>query len=82
MRQKALSLCARIVRDQNMMVITYTSELRESGFSLYKDRPDKAYSLTDCISMVVMRKMNISQVLTHDKHFTQEGFTILFKDEA
>ena len=47
------------------------------GFALYKARPDKEYSLTDCISMEAMRQEGISEILTHDNHFTQEGFTIL-----
>ncbi len=45
--------------------------------SLYESRLDKGYSLTDCISMTVMRERNISDVLTHDNHFRQEGFKIL-----
>ena len=35
------------------------------------------YSLTDCISMETMRAEGIREILTHDNHFTQEGFTIL-----
>ena len=48
-----------------------------AGLALYEARPDKGYSLTDCISMNVMRAHNLSDVLTHDDHFQQEGFTIL-----
>ena len=80
MRQKVLALCAQIVREPHMTIVAYTPELREKGFKLYGQRPDKGYSLTDCISMVVMRQRQINDVLTHDKHFTQEGFRILFKD--
>jgi predicted nucleic acid-binding protein len=47
------------------------------GLTLYESRPDKSYSLTDCIAMNVMRKRGITDVLTHDAHFTQEGFHIL-----
>lgn len=81
MRQKALALCSKIIREPTITVVAYTPELREVGFSLYAQRSDKAYSLTDCISMVVMKKMDISTVLTHDKHFTQEGFVILFQEQ-
>jgi predicted nucleic acid-binding protein len=48
-----------------------------AGFALYKARPDKEYSLTDCFSMAAMRQEGITDVLTHDQHFTQEDFTIL-----
>ncbi len=82
MRQKALALCRRIMREPTMKIVVYSPELRQLGFSLYEQRPDKAYSLTDCISMIVMQQMNIREVLTHDKHFTQEGFVIIFRDDV
>lgn len=47
------------------------------GLALYKARPDKGYSLTDCISMETMRQESITEILTHDRHFMQEGFTTL-----
>jgi len=78
MRQKALIMCTQMLREKNIQVIAYTPELRELGFKLYGERPDKGYSFTDCISMTVMNQMNISDVLTGDRHFQQEGFTILF----
>jgi len=78
MRQKALVMCTQMLREQNIQVIPYTPELRQLGFTLYENRPDKGYSFTDCISMAVMRQMNITEVLTGDRHFQQEGFTILF----
>ena len=78
-RQKALRLCTRIVREPKMRIVAYSPELRQQGFLLYGQRPDKAYSVTDCISMVVMQQMNIHKVLTYDKHFAQEGFVIIFQ---
>ncbi len=50
----------------------------DSALALYEARPDKRYSLTDCRSMLALRTLAISEVLTNDHHFTQEGFTILF----
>ena len=55
-------------------MLPQTRQRFEDGFALYKARPDKAYSLTDCISMNTMRQERISEILTHDDHFTQEGF--------
>ncbi len=49
-----------------------------AGLELYRARPDKGYSLTDCISMQTMRREGISEVLTNDRHFQQEGFQALF----
>jgi uncharacterized protein len=47
------------------------------GFAFYKARPDKGYSLTDCISMQAMRQESITEILTNDDHFTQAGFVKL-----
>ena len=49
-----------------------------AGLGLYEARPDKGYSLTDCISMEVMRREGLIEVLTNDRHFEQEGFRALF----
>ncbi|MEQ8189459.1 MAG: PIN domain-containing protein [Candidatus Eremiobacterota bacterium] len=49
----------------------------KDGWKLFLDRDDKEYSFTDCISFVVMRKLNIKKCLTTDKHFRQEGFEII-----
>jgi predicted nucleic acid-binding protein len=51
-----------------------------AGLQLYRARPDKGYSLTDCISMQTMRKEGHTEVLTNDRHFEQEGFRALFRD--
>src|SRR5438105_965772 len=49
-----------------------------AALALYEARPDKSYSLTDCRSMLAMRALGLTEALTNDHHFTQEGFTILF----
>ena len=50
----------------------------DAALALYETRPDKEYSLIDCRSMVALRALGVTEVLTNDHHFTQEGFTILF----
>lgn len=47
------------------------------GVDLYAARPDKEYSLVDCMSMVLMKERGITHVLTNDHHFRQEGFVVL-----
>ena len=81
LRLKASELYQSILTDPNIQIIGYTPELRQKGIELYEHRPDKGYSLVDCISMIVMKEMGISEVLTNDKHFAQEGFTILFLEQ-
>ena len=58
-------------------VVPVTRSLFIAGLNLYADRPDKGYSLTDCMSMVIMRERGINHVLTNDHHFRQEGFTVV-----
>ena len=51
----------------------------EKGLSLYEARPDKDWSLTDCISFVVMEQDGLTEALTADHHFEQAGFRALLK---
>jgi len=51
----------------------------EVGLSLYARRPDKAWSLTDCISFTLMRQQKIVEAATTDHHFNQAGFTALLR---
>jgi predicted nucleic acid-binding protein len=55
-----------------------TGNLFRRGLELYHDRADKHWSLTDCISFVVMKEYGVSEALTGDQHFAQAGFTVLF----
>jgi predicted nucleic acid-binding protein len=65
-------------RDPQVDILPQTRANFDAALALYESRPDKGYSLTDCRSMVALRALTISEVLTSDHHFTQEGFTILF----
>ena len=49
------------------------------GLELYEQRTDKGWSVTDCISFVVMKDEAITQALTADHHFEQAGFEALLK---
>ena len=58
-------------------VLPTDRDLFDRALDLYSRRPDKEYSLIDCMSMTVMRDHGIQHVLTNDHHFRQEGFTVL-----
>ena len=74
---------ARTVRnalnDPQWMVFPQSRTSFLDALTFYESRPDKEYSLTDCISMQTMRREGITEVLTNDHHFTQEAFHILFQ---
>jgi predicted nucleic acid-binding protein len=67
-----------IRNDPNVHVLPQTRADFDAALALYKARLDKGYSLTDCRSMGALRALGVTEVLTNDHHFTQEGFTILF----
>jgi predicted nucleic acid-binding protein len=78
LRQQAGSTVRRLLNTPHMTVIEQNREVFLQGLSLFEARPDKGYSLTDCISMNVMRKEGLTEVLSNDRHFAQEGFQLLF----
>ncbi|MDP9236243.1 MAG: PIN domain-containing protein [Chloroflexota bacterium] len=63
--------------DPRTLVLPQTRELFDAGLDLYRSRLDKGYSLTDCMSTAICRQLDITDVLTHDEHFRQEGFSVL-----
>jgi predicted nucleic acid-binding protein len=63
--------------DPSITVLPATPELLSHGLNLFYDRPDKDWSLVDCISFVVMKERGITDALTGDKHFQQAGFNAL-----
>lgn len=76
-RRGAIAQAEGILSGANIEVTPQSHDGFMAGLTLYKARPDKGYSLTDCISMHIMRERAISDILTHDDHFRQEGFTVL-----
>ena len=77
-RRRAVLFTRRVLTDPHMTVVPQTHASFLDGLALYDSRPDKEYSLTDCISMQTMRRAGLTDVLTNDHHFRQEGFRILF----
>jgi predicted nucleic acid-binding protein len=51
----------------------------DRGMDLYERRPDKDWSLTDCISFIVMKEKKLTEALTTDHHFEQAGFAVLLR---
>ncbi|HAC64540.1 MAG TPA: nucleic acid-binding protein [Cyanothece sp. UBA12306] len=78
LRRHTVQFVDDIMKNTHIQVIPQNRESFLGGFNLYRRRLDKEYSLTDCISMTVMQRLKINEVLTHDNHFKQEGFMILF----
>jgi uncharacterized protein len=64
--------------DPEVKIVGSSDALYRRGLALYARRADKAWSLTDCISFVVMQEHGLSEALTGDRHFTQAGFVACF----
>ena len=80
LRRAAALLVERTHADRNIEVVAQTREGFLSGCRLYRAHPNKGYSLTDCISMEMMCREGLSDVLTNDAHFAQEGFSCILRD--
>jgi hypothetical protein len=77
-RRGAVSrLVDRLRADPENEIVPPTEELMARGMALYDARPDKQWSLTDCISFVAMQDRQINEALTGDHHFEQAGFVAL-----
>jgi predicted nucleic acid-binding protein len=81
-RRLACRLVREILSDPDVEVVAQSHESFLAGLALFERRPDKQYSLVDCISMNVMRQTQIQEILTHDRHFSQEGFIRLLDRQA
>ena len=81
LRRQAAFVVRMILDDETVTVLPASHASFMSGLVLYEQREDKDYSLTDCISMAVMRAKELTRALTNDHHFTQEGFEVLIAKE-
>jgi len=78
-RVRAGDTVAALLRNSGVLVVPQSQQAFLAGLDLYRARPDKGYSLTDRISMQVMRAHGLTEILTNDRHFEQEGFRALFR---
>jgi len=69
-----------LLKSVSVLVFPQSRNSFLAGLELYRARPDKGYSLVDCISMQTMRREGLTEVLTNDRHFEQEGFRALFRE--
>ena len=79
LREVAARAVRKILDDRRVTVYPQSRESFLAGLHLYEQRYDRGYSLVDRISMTTMRRHRISEVLTNDRHFIQEGFQIVIR---
>ena len=69
-----------IRNDPKVTIVPLSIELFEQGIALYTARPDKDWSLTDCISFLIMEQLQLREAAATDHHFDQAGFNALLAE--
>lgn len=75
----AIAFVVDLLDSREVEVIWVNEVLHRQGLELLQARPDKAYSLCDSVSFLLMRQRGLTEALTTDRHFEQEGFVRLLK---
>lgn len=78
-REAAIRFITHLQNSPAVEIIPLTKDLLAAGWELFRQRPDKDWSWTDCISFVVMKERGLKQALTSDGHFEQAGFVALLR---
>lgn len=70
----ALSFMADLLENPDVDTVWVDEPLHRDAMALLLARQDKTYSLCDAVSFVLMRERRVTEALTTDHHFEQEGF--------
>ncbi|PZO39673.1 MAG: nucleic acid-binding protein [Pseudanabaena frigida] len=76
-RINALTFVKDLLEHPDIETIWVDEELHQEAVNLLLNRMDKTYSLCDAVSFVLMRRLGLTDALTTDRHFEQEGFVRL-----
>ena len=79
-RVAAIQLLESLEGDPSVEIIPMSEELYDRALQLYRDRLDKEWGITDCVSFVVMLDRGLTSALTTDEHFQQAGFRAMLRD--
>jgi predicted nucleic acid-binding protein len=78
-RRSVLSFVADLSDSPIVEVVWVDKLLHRAALYYLQTRLDKAYSLCDAVSFLLMRERGISEALTTDRHFEQAGFRCLLR---
>ena len=77
-RGESLRIIDAMRSDPDLEIVPFDGPIYRESTDLYRTRPDKSWSLTDCTSFIVMEQRKLTRALTADHHFRQAGFTPVF----
>lgn len=80
LRPLAMAFWQKTTSNPDLIVVPLDVAMLHRGVELFGKRPDKNWSLTDCISFTVMQERSITEALTADQHFQQAGFRALLRE--
>ena len=73
-RQPSLAFAAQVSSDPEIEMTWVDPTLHDEAVAFLQSQLDKSYSLCDTVSFVLMRRCNLADALTTDRHFEQAGF--------
>jgi predicted nucleic acid-binding protein len=82
LRAAAAEMVLALYSEPNAFVVPQSSAQFQSGLRLYRERTDKFWSRTDCVSFQIMNDEGMTEALTHDAHLEQAGFVALLRSRA
>jgi predicted nucleic acid-binding protein len=78
-RADFVALYRLLAAHPRVRIVPADTQLFQKGVDFFAQRPDKDWSLTDCLSFIVMKQEGLTDALTGDRHFEQAGFVALLK---
>ena len=79
-RQRAVQVVRSLQDNVDVEVVPQTDAQFAAALTLYAQRPDKEWGITDCASFLTMQERGITEALAYDDHFYQASFIPLLRD--
>ena len=78
-RKEIITRWRKLRSDDSITIVPAGDALIDKAATLFERSSDKAWSMTDCASFVIMQDRGIVDALTNDHHFEQAGFQALLR---
>jgi len=75
-RKTVIEFIDKLEKSPSVQIVKITNEIYNNAWTLYQQRIDKDWGITDCTSFEVMKVFNIKKAFTNDKHFDQAGYSL------
>lgn len=79
-KEELVKFISELLKDPSLILEPSTPKLHEDTVVFYRKHSDKEWGFVDCSSFVIMKRRQIKEALTYDRHFIQAGFKALLRD--